>query len=169
MQVEYIYCILEREFINSTENIYKIGKTKQTNVDRFKQYSKGSILIFHMLSTNCSADEYRIIQLFKTKYVQRTEIGSEYFSGNIDNMMRDMFDIVSQTKKKEEKYKCDVCNYTTQHLWVINDHLVSERHLCMVNNNTDFVYCCETCPKKYKSSSGLRRHVKKCNMTLRFT
>jgi hypothetical protein len=93
-----------------------------------------------MLSSNCSADEYIIIQLFKTKYVQRTEIGSEYFSGNIDNMMRDMFDIVSQTKKKEEKYKCEVCNYTTQHLWVINDHLVSERHLCMVNNNTDFVY-----------------------------
>ena len=169
MQVEYIYCIVEREFINSTENIYKIGKTKQPNVERFKQYSKSSILIFHMLSSNCSVDEYNIIQLFKTKYVQRTEIGSEYFSGNIHNMMRDMFDIVSQTNNNDEKYVCNTCNFSTKYAWILRNHLESDRHISMSNNSTDFVHCCKTCSKKYKSRSGLHKHAKTCNIRLRFT
>ena len=174
MQVEYIYCILEREFINSTENIYKIGKTKQTNIDRFKQYSKGSILMFHMISSNCNEDEREIIQLFKIKYIQITRIGTEYFSGNIHNMIHDMFGIVSQTKTNNNshmhnKHICELCNFSTNYKWILRNHLESNRHLCMCNKEDNFAYSCKTCTKRYKSRSGLHKHAKTCNVTLNFT
>uniref|UniRef100_A0A6C0IBJ9 C2H2-type domain-containing protein n=1 Tax=viral metagenome TaxID=1070528 RepID=A0A6C0IBJ9_9ZZZZ len=171
MQVEYIYCILEREFTNSSENIYKIGKTKQSNIDRFKQYSKGSILLFHMISTDCSADEKQIIKLFIQKYIQRTEIGREYFSGDINNIIRDIFDIVSKYNKNNttKEHKCEICNYSTEYQWVYNKHITSERHNEMINKSCDFTHNCKICQKKYKTNSGLYKHVKKCKMTLRFT
>ncbi len=43
MDIEYIYLIQEREFINSKQPIYKIGRTKQNNYKRFEQYPKGII------------------------------------------------------------------------------------------------------------------------------
>ena len=42
---EFIYLIKEREFIKTKEPIYKIGKTKQENLQRIKSYPNGSILL----------------------------------------------------------------------------------------------------------------------------
>ena len=42
---EFIYLIKEREFIKTKEKIYKIGKTKQENLQRIKSYPNGSILL----------------------------------------------------------------------------------------------------------------------------
>ena len=38
---EYIYLLHEREFVNSKQSIYKIGKSKQENLKRLYQYPKG--------------------------------------------------------------------------------------------------------------------------------
>ena len=48
-----IYLLQEREFINSNENIYKIGRTKQANIQRFNQYPKGSKLLLHIVCDDC--------------------------------------------------------------------------------------------------------------------
>jgi len=42
MEVQYIYLIHEREFIQSEKKIYKFGKTRQLNFKRFAQYPKDS-------------------------------------------------------------------------------------------------------------------------------
>ncbi len=44
MSIEYVYMLQEREFIRLNENVYKIGKTMQTNNTRFEQYPVGSQL-----------------------------------------------------------------------------------------------------------------------------
>ena len=36
--MQYVYLLQEREFIKTNENIYKFGNTKQSNLNRFKQY-----------------------------------------------------------------------------------------------------------------------------------
>jgi len=91
MNTDYIYLLQEREFITSKQNIYKIGKTKQNNLNRFSQYPKGSILLFQIICNDCNITEKILIKLFDSKYIKRTDIGNEYFQGNFKNMISDIF------------------------------------------------------------------------------
>jgi len=95
MEIQYIYIIKEREFVNSCESIYKIGKTTQCNEKRLKQYPKGSILIFQSICSNCSIVEKEIISVFNQKYIQRRDIGSEYFEGEYIEMIKDLLEIIN--------------------------------------------------------------------------
>ena len=90
IELQYVYLIQEREFVQSEKPIFKIGKTIQLNFSRFKQYPKGSIMIHHSTCFNCNTCEREIIQLFKTNYKQRLDIGTEYFEGDYKSMLRDI-------------------------------------------------------------------------------
>lgn len=83
----YIYLLQEREFIKTKENIYKIGMTKKENFTRFNQYPKGSVLLFQMICNNCQEMEKQVLKLFREKFVQKLEIGNEYFQGNYTDMI----------------------------------------------------------------------------------
>ena len=64
---EFIYLIKEREFIKTKEPIYKIGKTKQENLQRIKSYPNGSILLLYIITNDCDKkDEY----ILGIKYTQ---------------------------------------------------------------------------------------------------
>lgn len=75
----YIYLLQEREFVNNNTNIYKLGKSRQENLGRFKQYPKGSKLIMQLQCKNCDNTEKALIKKFKEWFKQRTDIGTEYF------------------------------------------------------------------------------------------
>jgi hypothetical protein len=92
---QYIYLIQEREFVKNNERVYKIGKTKQPNFNRFKQYSKDSILISQISCLDCDVCEKQLIQIFKLKYLQRTDIGTEYFEGDYNSMTLDIMSNIS--------------------------------------------------------------------------
>jgi hypothetical protein len=94
IKCEYVYLLQEREFIHSGESVYKIGRTKQLNDKRFKQYPKNSMLLLQTICKNCVTCETQIINMFKQKYIHRVDIGSEYFEGNYSEMKRDIFNIV---------------------------------------------------------------------------
>lgn len=83
----YVYLLREREFIKTEENVFKIGKTKQNGLSRFKNYPSGSELIVHVKCIDCDSSERKLIDLFKEKYKQRKDIGTEYFEGNCIDMM----------------------------------------------------------------------------------
>ena len=83
----YIYLLKEREFINLGVPVYKIGKSKQDNLKRFKQYPKGSLLIYQIICKDCDKIEQELIKIFKVEFNQRTDIGTEYFEGNCENMI----------------------------------------------------------------------------------
>jgi len=84
----YIYLLQAREFINTKQNIYKLGKSRQENLGRFKQYPKGSKLIIQLECENCDINEKALIKIFKESFKQRTDIGTEYFEGNPDEMRK---------------------------------------------------------------------------------
>ena len=79
---DYIYLLQEREFITTNQNVYKLGKTQQKNLQRFKQYPKGSKLIIQLECENCDINEKNLIIIFKQKFIQRIDIGTEYFEGD---------------------------------------------------------------------------------------
>lgn len=108
----YIYLLQEREFIKTNENIFKIGMTKRENTKRFNQYPKGSILLFQVICQNAHLVEKEIIKEYKTKFIQRNDIGNEYFQGNFEDMISLMYSIrnkyvlnhfVTTEFKKEQK------------------------------------------------------------------
>jgi hypothetical protein len=91
--MQYVYLLIEREFLQSAVPVYKIGRTSQENNKRFLQYPKGSRLIFQINVTDSYFLEQEIISLFKHKYILRTDIGHEYFEGDATNMQIDIFDL----------------------------------------------------------------------------
>ncbi len=118
MEPQYIYLIQEREFIKTKENIYKIGKTKQSNNKRFKQYPNGSVLICQFHCEDCTCYEKKIIIFFKKIFKQRNDIGTEYFQGNLKSMIHliyniifyniEIFEDVSQNNINNEEKKEDL-------------------------------------------------------------
>jgi len=95
----YIYLLQEREFIKTKENVYKVGRTEKENHSRFNQYPKGSVLLFQMSCNDCKSIERQIINLFKEKFIQRKDIGNEYFEGDFQLMI----DIIYSTIRNETK------------------------------------------------------------------
>jgi hypothetical protein len=92
---QYIYLLQEREFIKTKENIYKIGKTTQPNNERLKQYPKGSSLLLQSICSDCHNIEKNLIKIFKNKFKQRIDIGTEYFEGDYKQMICYINDIIN--------------------------------------------------------------------------
>ena len=110
MSAQYVYLIQEREFIKTSENIFKIGKSKQENNKRINQYPKQSKLILQILCDNCDELEKELIISFKNKYNHRKDIGNEYFEGDFEDMIKNIFyirnnidDIINYEKIEKEK------------------------------------------------------------------
>lgn len=115
--MEEIYMLIEREFIKTEENIYKIGKTKKTIKHRLKQYPKNSKLIISKNVKNCDVAEKILILEFKKQFAQRKDIGREYFEGDIDDMINlfnnvalnyDKYSITKNNDKKIKVIKIDI-------------------------------------------------------------
>ncbi len=91
---EYIYLCQLREHIKTNENIYKLGKTKQENLKRFKSYPNGTILICQFKCINCDLIEKKLLILFKEKYELQKDIGNEYFKGSCSSMVDDIYNYI---------------------------------------------------------------------------
>jgi hypothetical protein len=92
---EFIYLIKEREFIKTKEPIYKIGKTKQENLQRIKSYPNGSILLLYIITNDCDKKEKEIIQKLKEHFIHKKDIGNEYFMGDYNYMINIILSIIS--------------------------------------------------------------------------
>jgi hypothetical protein len=103
ISTEYIYLLIEREFIETNKNIYKLGRTKKINLERFNQYPKQSILLFQIKCLNSVNDETVLKKIFSNKFIKHPEIGSEYFQGNADDMIETIYNYLHKPKQISEK------------------------------------------------------------------
>ena len=101
MSYQYVYLIQTREFVNSKEPIYKIGKTTKINFTRFLQYPKDSVQIFQSSCYDCDVLEKNIIKRFHAKYHHCKLIGREYFKGNVRHMVNDICELILLEKQEE--------------------------------------------------------------------
>jgi len=126
MATNYIYLLQEREFLKTKENIFKVGMTTKQNYERFNQYPKGSILLFQMICINCKNIEKIIITIFKEKFIQRKDIGNEYFQGNYKNMIdiiyltiKDEKEAIQEEYQGETQEECiEIYKITTYEEWI---------------------------------------------------
>jgi hypothetical protein len=93
MNDNYVYLLIEREFLKTNESIYKIGRTNQIPpLNRIQQYPKNSRLIF-LINVDNSTTVEKIIKkelIMSPEIKQRTDIGHEYFEGDI-NLIKEIF------------------------------------------------------------------------------
>jgi hypothetical protein len=97
--MEFVYLLQEREFIKTSESIYKIGKTTQTIEKRMNGYPKGSHLKTLRSVKDSDIIESILKYQFKINFIQRKDIGAEYFEGDIDEMLELFDDIVNKPNK----------------------------------------------------------------------
>jgi hypothetical protein len=94
----YIYILQEREFVYKGEGIYKIGRTCQLDpMKRINYYPKGSLIKTILFVPDCVIFEGKIKKLFRTKYTQMNDIGTEYFKGSLLNMIKDFANLVLES------------------------------------------------------------------------
>ncbi len=86
-KMSHIYLIREREFIRMNEQIYKLGKTTQQGLKRSKQYPKDSMIEIHLHVNDCHVAERELLAYFRLKFKSRTDIGAEYFEGDVQIMI----------------------------------------------------------------------------------
>jgi hypothetical protein len=94
----HLYLVWEREFVKSSETIYKIGMTENI-MKRMSQYPKGSNMLFCILTSNVAFAEKSLIQAFCVNYKARPDIGREYFEGNADDMINTMITFVLSNRE----------------------------------------------------------------------
>lgn len=91
-----------------------MGKTKQENLQRFKQYPKGSKLILQQVCDDCDILETQLIRDFKNKYIHRKDIGNEYFEGDYNEMIKDIHNKITNNVATSEDIDCEddniLCN-----------------------------------------------------------
>lgn len=90
---DYIYLLREREFIKTNENIYKIGRTGQCFMARFKQYPKNSKLEMVIGVNNSIVAENVLKKALTKKFIKRKDIGDEYYEGCIKEIKKTVFAI----------------------------------------------------------------------------
>lgn len=79
MSTHYIYLLREREFLNSGQPIYKIGKTTQQPDKRLRAYPKQSEILLVIKVSDCHSTETTLIAECDKKYKNRKDIGREYY------------------------------------------------------------------------------------------
>ena len=87
------YLLRTREFKNLNDNIYKIGRSANLN-NRIKNYPNNSEIILKINIENEIETEKLIIIIFKKIFIQRKDIGYEYFEGNIKDIKNKFKNII---------------------------------------------------------------------------
>jgi hypothetical protein len=103
----YIYITQFRGFVDQNEPTYKIGKTTRPPEQRMQEYPKGSKLLLLVRVNDCHTFESWLIKKFNKLFVKRTDHGNEFYSGDIDEMIKIVTDRVyyEHTLERLEKQK----------------------------------------------------------------
>ena len=83
---------------NTANPVYKIGRTCQCHIKRFTSYPKDYDLVFLRCCVNSVVTEKNILHKFRSKY--KVQHKNEYFSGNIQEMIKDINQIIDDEEKQ---------------------------------------------------------------------
>lgn len=88
-----VYLLIEREFMVSKQNIFKIGRSANVS-NRTKQYPKGSQLLVVLPCIDSCDAERNLQTVFRNKFIHRKDIGSEYYEGSPNSVIKEFIENV---------------------------------------------------------------------------
>ena len=107
-----IYLIQLANFVTTNQNVYKIGRTEQSNMNnRLRNYDRGYELYIVMNVYDTLKVEKEILNTFNSEF-KRYNSGDyknsrEYFMGDIDKMTDIIYEICNPNTKKQTKKQND--------------------------------------------------------------
>jgi formylmethanofuran dehydrogenase subunit E len=184
MEIGYIYLL---SIYPHNENIYKIGKTK--NFEKRLQNYKNTRPIVHFVSSceDITKYETELLRIFRSKFVSKKEIGSEFFYGNLSLMKKQIYNyfcgkIIQETitlpqpLKNKTMYKCNGCGYETKRKSNIISHLSNRLNPCSefdvkdindkyirIKEKLEESVICNKCNKEFFNKYNKIRHERNCN------
>jgi hypothetical protein len=147
---EGVYLIHTRELHTLQLPIYKLGRS-HTLDNRIIQYPKRSKILFIMNCEDSIIFEKYLIKLFKKKFIQKTEYGTEYFEGDKDDMIREIFNYIDNKKCIKNDVKKDINNSVKKD--IKKDIKDVKKNVKNVKDRT-----CPKCETKFEYPSLLKRH-----------
>ena len=172
--IHYIYLLQTKHSIDKKEQVYKIGRTVQTNYKRILQYPNQTIVLHQTICTDSVYYEYQIIKLFKEKYIQICEYGKEYFKGDCNDMINDIHtliklprlqNVVIENVKQEndqdfiDKYNDDILSIIEQNktemISIINN---TKKEIIETIVNKDSRFNCEKCNYSTLIKQNFEKH-----------
>lgn len=149
-----IYLLQTRESLFKNDNVFKIGRTSQDELKRFNCYPRGSKLHLHVSCFDGVIVEKNIIKVFTEKYSNAHLYGSEYFHGDLCQMISDIlkivgysFDSIHDNEKLSKMFqeKNNAINNLTQTLKKEQEHTkylqqqlnCLQKKLSYIQNNLD--------------------------------
>lgn len=94
---QYIYVLQERHTMELLIPVYKAGVTDSIH-RRVSDYARGSKLLFCRVYKNGRKREASLHQHLRTKFKQRTDFGTEYIEGNINEIIDQVIDFMRSTE-----------------------------------------------------------------------
>jgi len=108
---QYCYLIQEREFVKTGEHIYKVGKSSYGYKNSIAKFPKNSVVVLIAKVDDCNIALKNIINHFNEIFKIRTDIGKDYFEGDIHAIIRN-FNRVAYLKDAVPKVvpnvKCEI-------------------------------------------------------------
>ena len=153
---EGIYVIHTREFCTLKTNIYKLGRSFKLDT-RIKQYPKNSKAMFVINCQNSVLCEKNLINLFKTKFKQCLEYGHEYFQGDINDMIKEIFNYIYNDNEFGK-----ICDKSAKSINVNKVETKKEREKreeININNKSNIT--CPMCKQEFKYPSILKTHFRR--------
>jgi hypothetical protein len=109
--------------LNSKNNLFKIGRTKNTNVDilsKYQRYLSGARLLLWYPSTDCVSDERKLLEMFKSNRGHtpngfRNEwlnISFVELKSKLDIFFGFSGDDFEEEQKQNKIFNCKYCNKT---------------------------------------------------------
>jgi hypothetical protein len=114
----HFYIVQEREHILLNKQVYKIGRSANIIV-RYNKYPKDSKLLFTILVDNQIEAETKARQCLSSNpnIIHRTDIGIEYFEGDLDYIIDSLYSIIKPYHIECRTYfKQDLCTDDTSEL-----------------------------------------------------
>ena len=135
---EGIYLLHTREFINSKQPIYKIGRSSNMNT-RLSQYPKGSNILCSIKCEKSNLCEKELIKLFTKLFTIRKDYGNEYFEGDYNNMLFIIITYLYQDKLNKINFIInDDNNNNTNNDDTNNDDTNNNNNNKISNKNIDY-------------------------------
>jgi hypothetical protein len=179
-----LYFIQPSEY--SSTNIYKIGYSEQSLLNRIKQYGSKTSIICILGLPNARQIEKELISVFNYNFDKHV-VGNEYFicddvktaknvfyevcnsydnGSNLDT--ENDYQLEANTDenigvKSDAKYSCLACNYTTPRRCNYDCHLLTKRHKKLCDNTNDNIdkniYNCKVCKYSTYKHSNYTKHL----------
>lgn len=89
----YIYLLRLREFVRLNEDVFKLGRTGDIFI-RISQYPKDSDVYFYCWVEDEVEMETLLLRCLCQKFIQRTDIGREYFQGPLKSILNVMNSLI---------------------------------------------------------------------------